>query len=404
MWALTGGWMMGLSFKRIAPLALLLLAACGDHASRSADQPNAHWVSEPAFRIGDALTGDALFGFIPSLRVSPDGRRVYVLEPYEAKVSVWTPDGRRLFDVGGTGEGPGDFMLPYRIHLGDSWFYVRDQSRFTYFSDDGAVLRTVPNPPTSVSYQGFPIRVNAHLADGSFLGRPSIPASIEMGHWGDDPMDTKPLVWIRETSGGWKQGFVFWRNIRNATLAVPQGNDLHGFTGQPFTDADQYWEDPDAGTVVVARSAGEHLGPGEADLLEVSATGDTVWERHLQFEPIQLTRPMVEAAIDDWNSDMDEPNPRDVVEGALYLPEHLPAVRIFRLTSSGNVWLQTHEQQDTLSVWYSLERGDNESPPRRVLLPPGFELMDATDTHVWGVWKDELDINYVVGRRLIPAS
>ena len=66
-------------------------------------------------------------------------------------MSVWTPDGRRLFDVGGAGEGPGDFMMPYRIHLGDSWFYVRDAVRFTYFSDDGRVLRTVPNPPTSVS-------------------------------------------------------------------------------------------------------------------------------------------------------------------------------------------------------------------------------------------------------------
>ena len=58
-----------------------------------------------------------------------------------------------------------------------------------------------------------------------------------------------------------------------------------------------------------ARSSGEHLGPGEGELLEVSAAGDTVWERHLQFEPIELTRPVVEAAIDDWNSDTDEPRP-----------------------------------------------------------------------------------------------
>jgi len=30
--------------------------------------------------------------------------------------------------------------------------------------------------------------------------------------------------------------------------------------------------------------------------------------------------------------------------------------------------------------------------------------MDATGTHVWGVWKDELDVNHVVGRRLVPAG
>ena len=114
---------------------------------------------------------------------------------------------------------------------------------------------------------------------------------------------------------------------------------------------------------------------------------------------------MVEAAIDDWNSVMrDNPPPRETVKSAIYAPEVLPALKVFYLTSSGHIWIQSHEEQDTLSVWYSLERGDSESPPRRVLLPEWFQVMDATDTHVWGVWKDELDISYVVGRRLVPAS
>jgi len=382
----------------------LLLAACGDRPSRSPDQPN-EWISEPAFQFGDAFEGDALFGFIPSVRVSPDGQRVFVLEPYEAQVSVWTAGGRRLFAVGGAGEGPGDFMLPYRIHLGDTWFYVRDQSRFTYFSYDGRVLRTVPNPPTSVGYQGFPIRVHAHFADGSFVGFPTIPASVEMGVWGDDPITTLPLVRVRETSSGWKQDPLYWQNTRSETLLVEGGGGYH-FTAQPYSDSDIYWEDPGAGSVVVARRTGEHLAPGETELIEVSAPGDTVWKRRVGFDPVRLTRPMVDAAIDDWRAVVDESRlpTREEVEKALHLPEYLPAVRTFHLTSSGHVWMQSHERRDTLRVWYSLERGDNESPPRRVLLPEGFELKDATDTHLWGVWKDELDINYVMGRRLVPVA
>ena len=391
---------MEVSARSLAPLALVLLAACADRPSRFADQSDTPWVSEPHYQFGDAVAGDALFGMISSLRASPDGQRVYVLEPYAARVSVWSPEGRRLFEVGGAGEGPGDFMLPYRVHLGDSWFYVRDQSRFTYFSTGGTVLRTVPNPPTSVSYQGFPIRVNAHLADGSFLGRPSLPASIRLGEWGDDPITAVPLFRVSETSEGWRHETVFWRNDANALLAVPQG----GYTGQPFTDADMYWEDPGTGTIVVSRGAAEHLGPGETELIEVNATGDTVWKRLLRLEPHELTRSMVEAAIDDWNSVVgDLAPPREAVEGALYLPEYLPAVKIFFLTSSRDIWIQSHERQDTLSVWYSLRRGDNESPPRRVLLPEWLQVLDATDTHVWGVWKDELDINYVVGRKLVPS-
>ena len=36
---------------------------------------------------------------------------------------------------------------------------------------------------------------------------------------------------------------------------------------------------------------------------------------------------------------------------------------------------------NTLNVWYSIERGDTVTPPRRVLLPEWFLVHDATDTH-----------------------
>ena len=72
--------------------------------------------------------------------------------------------------------------------------------------------------------------------------------------------------------------------------------------------------------------------------------------------------------------------------------------------SSGEVWLQSQERVDTLRVWYAVERGDTVTPPRRVLLPESLEVHDATATHVWGAWKDELGVNYVVGRRLVPPS
>ena len=32
--------------------------------------------------------------------------------------------------------------------------------------------------------------------------------------------------------------------------------------GQPCSDSDIYWQDPGAGSVVIARRTGEHLGPG----------------------------------------------------------------------------------------------------------------------------------------------
>lgn len=358
---------------------------------------------------------------MPYLRVNPADGRVFVLEAYDNRLSVWTPSGERLFSVGRAGEGPGDFAMPYRVHFEDSRFYVRDQTRFTYFSNSGTLMETVPNPPTSLGYQGFPLRIDALTADGSFLGRPSMGAHVELGLHGNDPIDSLPVFTIRETAGGWVRDVVYWRDIRNNDFALYYGRWLT-FPGQPFSVADRYRLDPGAGTVLVARVADEQLGPGEAELIELSAVadgvrfvGDTAWHRRLAFEPIPLTPALVEAAIDrtlEWSVHVDEgedtadvrESARGNIEESIHVPEYLPAVKSLLIASSGQVWLLSHETVDTLNVWYSLERGNGESPPRRVLLPDWLVLQDATDTHVWGVWRDELDINYVVGRRLVPRS
>ena len=406
----------------LALLAGALATACGDRPSGPAGPPPDEWHSEPHYRIGDAVRGDALFGIVPYLRVSPGDGRVFVLEAYDNRLSVWTPSGQRLFSVGRSGEGPGDFMMPYRVHFEDSRFYVRDQSKFTYFSNSGSLLGTVPNPPTSVGYQGFPLKIDALTADGSFLGRPSVGRSLQLGLFGDDPIDRLPVFSVRESAGGWVRDVVYWHDIRNKTFALYYGRWLT-FAGQPFSVADQYRLDPGAGTVLVARVAGEHLGAGEAELFELSAVadgersvGDTVWRRRLAFEPIRLTPAMVEAAIDRMLEGLVPPedeggntvevreSARGNIEKSVHVPEYLSAVKRLFMASSGQVWLLSHETVDTLNVWYSVERGDDESPPRRVLLPDWFVLLDATDTHVWGVWRDELDINYVVGRRLVPRS
>ena len=406
----------------LALLAAAFAAACGDPPSGPAGPPPEEWHSEPDYRIGDAVRGDALFGIVPYLRVNPRDGRVFVLEAYDNRLSVWTPAGERLFSVGRSGEGPGDFMMPYRVHFEDSRFYVRDQSKFTYFSYSGTLLETVPNPPTSLGYQGFPRKIDALTEDGSFLGRTNMGPTMELGLLGDDPIDSLPVFSVREATEGWVRDAVYWRDIRrNTNFALRYGRWLT-FPGQPFPVADDYRLDPGAGTVLVSRFAGKHLGAGEAELIELSAVadgvrsvGDTVWRRRLAFEPIRLTPARVEAAIDrilERNVHVDEgedtvavrESARGNIERSIHVPEYLPAIKRLFTASSGQVWLLSHETVDSLNVWYSVERGDDQLPPRRVLLPDWFVLLDATDTHVWGVWRDELDINYVVGRRLVPRS
>lgn len=401
---------------RIVPsLALILLAACDDRSTEPVGGDDPVWLSKPEYQFGDALAGDAVFGTVSYLRVSTDGRRVFVVEPTESRVTVWTPQGRQLLDLGRPGDGPGDFMMPYRLHLADSGFHVRDQTRFTWFSNDGTLLRTVPNPPTSVGYQGFRVVADALLADGSFLARPSIPRRIVLGLSGEEPIRRIPVLRLRESPDGWTQVPIAWRDIRNDDffLTFDDGGTL--FAAQPYSDADRYRLDPGAGTVTIVRNAGEDLRAGQAEVVEVSAAGDTVWRRRLNLGAIFLSQGRAEAelaefvqGVADFAEQSMSATPGqsldDQIDGALYLPDHLPPVKDLFLASSGQVWLKSHEIVDTLRVWHTLERGDSVSAPRRVLLPDGFRAMDATDSHVWGVWSDELDINYVVGRRLVPPG
>jgi len=393
----------------IVSLTLILSATCGDQSPDPAGILQRDWRSESAYRFGDVMTGGALFGHI-YVRVTADNQCVFVLEPFQSRVSIWTPDGRRLVDLGRSGEGPGDFSHPHRVDLDDSGFYIRDQQRISYFSYDGSLLRTVPNLPASVSYQGFPIRTYVFLEDGSFLGVPGISTRVRFGHWGDDPIHTKPVLRVRRSDKGWLQEELLRYDFRTATMAIPY-RDGYYHAGQPYADSDWYRLDREAASVVLARSAGDDLQGGEADLIEVNATGDTVWRRRLELEAAKLSQAMLDATMDSLvdvvmkEMEVGRGRARDLAEEALYAPEYLPSVRSFMLSaSSGQVWLRSQERVDTLSVWYSIERGDTVMPPRRVLLPESIVLTDATETHVWGVWKDQLDVSHVVGRRLVPPS
>ena len=95
---------------------------------------------------------------------------------------------------------------------------------------------------------------------------------------------------------------------------------------------------------------------------------------------------------------------RDIVVDALHVPSHLPPVRGTVATASGEIWLATRQVVDGSAVWYSLRRGDDDSPPRRVLLPSTFRLQDAFGDHVWGFSEEPSGSRGVLGLRLVPPA
>ena len=375
--------------------------ACGEGGPRAADAVT--WVTEAEYKFGGDPEQDVLFSQVRVLRADPYRDRVFVLDLQDAELSVWTPDGSLDFVLGGRGEGPGEFTLPTRVEFVDSGsFYVREGwgSRFTYYVADGTLADTDPGTPTLLRYQDYGLKLEAPTGDGGYLGLPQIGSSVFV----ERGIDRYPMLRVRRSdSGKWLDPEpVFWLNSRNREHPIELGEGRTAWVGQVFGDSDLTWFEP--ATAVVGRRTG---GEGVVELIELDQDGDTTWSRRLTFEPQQLTPERIRDRGDYVLANVAIPGMspralRQAWEAGLYKPEYLPAAKGILLTASGEVWLTTFETSDTLAVYYAVQRGDLTGQPRRILLPESLTFHDATRTHVWGIWRDSLDVPYVVGRRVVP--
>ena len=298
-------------------------------------------------------------------------------------------------------------MYPTRIYVGEDGSFVVGENlgtRFTWYTPDGELVETVPGTPTSVTYDGFRLNLEAPLSDGGFLAVQRIPLAATMGFRDRPPISTRPLLRVLPPEDGlWRVPQpVFRVDVRNRYAAIRRGDQTR-FTGQPFGDED-LWRIHPRGAVVARRNG----DPGVVDLIALDARGDTLWRRSLSLSPHRLTTERVEAAIESWvasraRSSQQPPGTlRQAYESALYKPEYLPAVESMFLSASGEVWLETHERSGNLRVFYTLRQDDPSMPLRRILLPEEIWFQDATETHVWGIRRDQFDVPHIVGLRLLP--
>lgn len=395
--------------RRLSPALVAALAAasgCRDEGLPTVVQEQSQWVTEPEFRFGN--TPDGVYFTRPYARADPARNRVLVLDGVE--VSAWTHTGYLFFVVGGQGDGPGEFRRPGLLFVhDDGGFTVPDQygSRMTHFAATGELLQAEQGPGGRISYQGFPLAL-ASAQDGIFLGHASIPVGLEEGIPGVEPMVQHPVLRVQESEPGhWQPPEpLIWLDVRNRAHNVEFDDGSGVYTAQPFGDSDLVAFEP--GAVVAVR---RNRGPGVVDVVEVSAIGDTVWHRSLQFEPRLLTPQVIEHRTEEIIRDLSAmpdvsvSQVRAAYYESLYQPEYVPAVEGKPvLAASGEVWLASTEVADTFSVYYVVRRDTTNEPPRRVLLPEGMYVSDATSTHVWGFLRDDTDVPYIVGRRLVEWS
>ena len=399
-------------------IAVLLASAPAASAhpsggSSSAVVPGQSWTSCPELEVGGPPGTESTFNAVSSVRVgvsvNGDQRHVYVIEQYRG-VSVWDYAGALLLNLGRNRE-LADFGFPIDIRPDSASYWIRHLEQWTRFSQNGRLMETIPLPE-------IPVGQSVVMDDGSLLlveRRP--PPTVSLGWSGEPPVWDEPVVHAKPDGEGWSRDTLTILDGRHSILGIRSDDGSRTyptgfFTDQPFADSDLLYLDGARGVAGVVR---RNKGPGLVVVTEQLHTGDTIWHRQLSLPAVPLAPDTLEdqlarlaerafrsASRSRWPTTRDEARRR--AEEVLYAPPHLPPVTTVRASSSGWLWLRSSEPGDTLAVWYALPRGDDESPPRRFLLPKWFRLADATDSHAWGVRTDSTGSSRVLGRRLIAPG
>ena len=364
------------------------------------------WSTQYDKVIGGEPGTDNALPFLQNVRSTSTGTMIAVLQP--RRVTVW--DSRHLGepvlelwprdDVAQLGN-------PRNVQLDSTGLWVQYDRGLGRFLLDGRLVRTMPSPPDQWLQGGIVV-----LGDGTLLARGRFPFphrvfSWELGH----PGWQVAAAHLRLADDEWVADTVAMFDSSGRTLGISvRRNQV--FSGQPFADHDLMYWNRQAGAVGIVN---RNMGTGEVGVVEVVPGQDTVLEARLQLPLSLLDRERVETVVASHmqsisrrlrssDDSLATSTLHDLVEAALHIPDHLPPVTAVVATASNEVWLRSNEPNDSMAVWYAIDRAQPKSPPRRVLLPEQFMLRDATSTHVWGLHVDRRFAGQVQGRRLVPFS
>lgn len=382
----------------LLPLAALVTASGCQPAPASPPDPFASipWtLSERETTIGSVDDPEYVFSPIAHMALGPDGL-LYSTHAGEGQVRRWTAEGAPAGSLGGRGEGPGEFRYPYLLGFhGDSlWVWDVVANRASYFDLAGGFLGSASSRPNPGGGRDPFLRPVAPLRDGTFMGVTPAPATaVASGELTEAPfvrMDSQgrslDLIWTQR----WERHDVFGGS---------------SFT-QPFGDTDQSGFGK-RGLLVVERRAWTGEGDAAVRISEIAFNGDTIFSAAVPYEPVPLTAERFDSVVTAWIEGAARGPARGAELDAAYRPAYLPAVRSFVAAEDGTIWLQrfdpvVSEAGENVHEWWVLN-GEGH-PVARVLTPEDLEVKVITDDAVWGIARDDLDVEYIVRHRLIKGG
>ncbi len=356
------------------------------------------WTITEELRIGTS-GGDAnyQFGQISGIAPLPDGR-VAVMDQQAQQLRIFSPEGEHLKTVGGPGSGPGEFAPgagPILVGLGDT-LYVPDitNRRVNRFTPDGEPLGSFALDLSS----GIPM---AWQDDGSGRIVTQLRPLDLPGQPATDSMD----VFVLRGAGG---------VITDTLLAVPSGRTFSFASGGPrfrFFSPEPVW--------ALAGESGLLFGVNDVYSLTLyGADGTPRRVIRMPFERLPVTESdqamMTEAMVRLWKEFGIEGPQLEGLRQSVGFAESYPAYASVRGGPAGSIWVQhlqvpgdlSPEERDSFNpqLGFGGSGWDVFDPEGRFLgqvdMPERFQPLRFEGDRVYGIWRDELEVQYVLVLRL----
>ena len=399
-----------LRLSLVLTLVGILSAGCGGGADSVSDPfAGTPWTLDgPEVRIGSLDDPDYVFWPVTGLVEGPDGG-LHSMHWGEAEIRRWSPEGAPAGSVGREGEGPGEFQAVAGLgFFGDSlWVWDRRGYRVSYFDKDGNFLGSVSPRVEIGTMEESPPRPSSPLRDGTFLGvSPGWSHGIATGTLTEAPYalldsDGQRLATI------WSRAY-----LPRDVFAILADDGVGGsFSSQPFGD-DSRTAVGERGLLVLERRVWTGTGEPTVQVSRIDFNGDTLFTAAIPYEPVPLQGERFDSVLatltESWTgrSGPFSASAADVRE-ALYRPQYLPAVNAIMEAGDGTIWLRrfdpiVSESGEPTTEWWVLD--PDGAPLARALTPSGLSVRAISQDAVWGVERDELDVEYIVRYRLMKGD
>lgn len=371
-------------------------------AGATSEPPPATWaLGEAAVRIGQ-LSGDDAYHFVEigdAARLRDGG--LLVADAGAGHVRRYDEDGRFVAELGGPGNGPGEFSRPVQIVVTDTTISIWDEAhwRLERFDLAGAHLGSAdlgladfveaavpPLYPRSVRYlgaHGWAIELVSKAVDLKSVGGQATGAAV-----------TAPAAGIARGSA----------DLGETTLLARLAGDEQVMVDAPW--GPQGMVPPlGRGPRMASSSVDGRICAGDARGASVTCFDPAGNEHRIEWPDRPSAVRPDDPEIARWRAEtrlLYEPKiPRDVVDDLLAqvpVPTERPPYRDLHLGADGSLWVEIGATDGSSHPEYHVF--DEMGRRAGVVRPGGARLLEAGPDYLLLERKDELDVSYIELRPL----